>query len=83
MGKIAKKAVCWSVILAIWHCILSAELTKTHHENGLKNREKKNVFLQQNKHIMIYKLPPSHSNSCIVYNQNLFEVSKKAKHNNN
>jgi len=30
MGKIAEKAVCRSVFLATWHCILSAELTKTH-----------------------------------------------------
>jgi len=25
MGKIAEKAVCKSVLLTIWHCILSAE----------------------------------------------------------
>jgi len=30
VGKIAKKAVCRSVTLTTWHCILSAELTKTH-----------------------------------------------------
>jgi len=28
VGKIAEKAVCKSVFLTIWHCILSAELTK-------------------------------------------------------
>jgi len=32
-GKIAKKAVCGSVFLTISHCILSAELTKTHSFN--------------------------------------------------
>jgi len=26
----AEKAVCRSVFLTIWHCILSAEITKTH-----------------------------------------------------
>jgi len=26
VGKIAEKAVCWRVLLTIWHCILSAEL---------------------------------------------------------
>jgi len=30
MGKIADKAVCRSVFLTTWHCLLSAELTKTH-----------------------------------------------------
>jgi len=30
MGKIAEKAICGSVFLTIWHCILSAELTKMH-----------------------------------------------------
>jgi len=30
VGKIAEKAVCKSVFLTIWHCILGAELTKTH-----------------------------------------------------
>jgi len=25
MGKIAEKALCWSVFLTIWHCILSTE----------------------------------------------------------
>jgi len=30
VGKIAEKAVYRSVFLTIWHCILSAELTKTH-----------------------------------------------------
>jgi len=30
LGKIAEKAVCKSVFLTIWHCIFSAELTKTH-----------------------------------------------------
>jgi len=30
VGKIAEKAVCRSGFLGIWHCILSAELTKTH-----------------------------------------------------
>jgi len=28
VGKIAEKAVCGSVLLTIWHCILSAKLTK-------------------------------------------------------
>jgi len=28
VGKIAEKAVCGSVFLTIWHCNLSAELTK-------------------------------------------------------
>jgi len=28
MGKIAEKAVCGSVFLTTWHCILIAELTK-------------------------------------------------------
>jgi len=28
VGKIAEKAVCGSVLLTAWHCILSAELTK-------------------------------------------------------
>jgi len=30
VGKINEKAVCRSVFLTTWHCILSAELTKTH-----------------------------------------------------
>jgi len=30
VGKIAEKAVCNSVFLTTWHCILNAELTKTH-----------------------------------------------------
>jgi len=30
VGKIAEKAVCRSVFLTMWHCILSAELTKMH-----------------------------------------------------
>jgi len=30
VGKIAEKAVCRSVFLAMWHCILSAELTKLY-----------------------------------------------------
>jgi len=30
VGKIAEKAVCRSVFLTTWHCILSVELTKTH-----------------------------------------------------
>jgi len=30
VGKIAEKAVYWSVFLTIWHCLLSAELIKTH-----------------------------------------------------
>jgi len=30
VGKIAEKAACRSVLLTIWHCILNAELTKTH-----------------------------------------------------
>jgi len=30
VGKIAEKAVCRSVFLTMWHCILSAVLTKTH-----------------------------------------------------
>jgi len=30
VGKIAEKAICRSVFLAIWYCILRAELTKTH-----------------------------------------------------
>jgi len=29
-GKIAGKAVCRCVFLTTWHCVLSAELTKTH-----------------------------------------------------
>jgi len=29
VGKIAEKTVCMSIFLTIWHCILSAELTKT------------------------------------------------------
>jgi len=31
VGKIVVKAVCGSVFSAMWHCILSAELTKTHY----------------------------------------------------
>jgi len=31
VGKIAEKAVFRSVFLTIWHCVLSAELTKTHY----------------------------------------------------
>jgi len=34
--KIAEKAVYWSVFLTIWHCILSAELTKIHSFRLLK-----------------------------------------------
>jgi len=30
VGKIVEKAVCRSVILTIWHCILSADLSKAH-----------------------------------------------------
>jgi len=30
VGKITEKAVCRSVCLTIWHCILSAELPKRH-----------------------------------------------------
>jgi len=30
VGKIVKKAICKSVFLITGHCILSAELTKTH-----------------------------------------------------
>jgi len=30
VGKITEKAVCKSVFLTAWHCILSAELTKSH-----------------------------------------------------
>jgi len=30
VGKITEKAVCRSVFLITWHCIWSAELTKTH-----------------------------------------------------
>jgi len=30
VGRIAEKAVYRSVFWVIWHCILSAELTKTH-----------------------------------------------------
>jgi len=30
VGKIAENAVCRSVFFTIWHCILSAELTKPH-----------------------------------------------------
>jgi len=29
VGKIAENAVCKSVILTTWHCIISAELAKT------------------------------------------------------
>jgi len=31
VGEISEKAVCRSVFLIIWHCILSAELTKMHY----------------------------------------------------
>jgi len=30
VGKITEKAICRSVFLTLWHCILSAESTKTH-----------------------------------------------------
>jgi len=30
MGKIVEKAIFRSAFLIVWHCILSAELTKTH-----------------------------------------------------
>jgi len=30
VGKITEKAVCESVFFTPWHCILSAELIKTH-----------------------------------------------------
>jgi len=30
VGKIAKETVSKSVFLTMWHCILSAEFTKTH-----------------------------------------------------
>jgi len=30
VGKIAEKAARRSVFLTVWHCIMSAELTKTH-----------------------------------------------------
>jgi len=30
VGKIDEKAVCKSVFWTIWHCVLSAELIKTH-----------------------------------------------------
>jgi len=39
VGKIVVKAVCGSVFSAMWHCILSAELTKTHYLEWL-NLEK-------------------------------------------
>jgi len=54
VGKIAEKAVCKSVFLTIWHCILSAEITKMRSfrdvllavlPTGLLAGEKSNLLL--------------------------------------